>query len=68
MGFVPSYAMVTDCALRSSVKIFMSKSYNTQVDFRFDMKTFTELRNAQSVTIAYDGTNPMPPMFCYLKP
>jgi len=26
------------------------------------------LRNAQSVTIAYDGTNPMPPMFCYLKP
>jgi hypothetical protein len=32
------------------------------------MKTFTELRNAQSVTIAYDGTNPKPPMFCYLKP
>jgi len=32
------------------------------------MKTFTELRNAQSVTIAYDGTNPRPPMFCYLKP
>ena len=32
------------------------------------MKTFTELRNAQSVTIAYDGFNPMPPMFCYLKP
>jgi len=27
-----------------------------------------ELRNAQSVTMAYDGTNPMPPMFCYLKP
>jgi hypothetical protein len=32
------------------------------------MKDFMELRNAQSVTIAYDGTNPMPPMFCYLKP
>ncbi len=45
-----------------------SKSYNTHTDFRFDMKTFTELRNAQSVTIAYDGTNPMPPTFCYLKP
>ncbi len=28
----------------------------------------TELRNAQSVTIAYDGLNPLPPMFCYLKP
>jgi hypothetical protein len=32
------------------------------------MKTFTELRNAQSVTIAYDGLNPLPPMFCHLKP
>ena len=39
-----------------------------QSDFRFDTKTFTELRNAQSITIAYDGINPMPPMFCYLKP
>jgi hypothetical protein len=32
------------------------------------MKTFTELRNAQSITVAYDGINPMAPMFCYLKP
>ncbi len=32
------------------------------------MKTFMELRNAQSVIIAYDGINPTPPMFCYLKP
>jgi len=45
-----------------------SKSYNTQTTFVSDMKTFTELKNAQSITIAYDGLNPMPPMFCYLKP
>ena len=32
------------------------------------MKTFTELKNGQSITIAYDGLNPIPPMFCYLKP
>jgi len=32
------------------------------------MKTFTELKNAQAVVIAYDGLNPMPPTFCYLKP
>jgi hypothetical protein len=32
------------------------------------MKTFTELRNAQSVTIAYDALNPLSPMFGYLKP
>jgi hypothetical protein len=24
--------------------------------------------NAQSVAIAYDGLNPIPPTFCYLKP
>ena len=30
------------------------------------MKTFMELRNAQAVTIAYDGSNPRPPIFCYL--
>jgi hypothetical protein len=33
-----------------------------------EVNTFTELRKAQSVTIAYDGLNPVPPMFCYLKP
>jgi len=32
------------------------------------MKTFMELRNGQAVAIAYDGWNPQPPLFCYLKP
>ena len=45
-----------------------SKTYSQQRDYRFDMKTFTELKNAQSVTLAYDGLDPLPPMFCYLKP
>ena len=45
-----------------------SKSYNTQSDFRFDFKTFTEMKNAQSVTLAYDGLDPLPPTFMYLKP
>jgi len=61
-------SLLTGKALSHKSNITASKSYNTHTDFRFDMKTFTELRNAQSVTIAYDGTNPMPPMFCYLKP
>ena len=60
--------LLTGKALSHKSNITASKSYNTHTDFRFDMKTFTELRNAQSVTMAYDGTNPMPPMFCYLKP
>ena len=61
-------SLLTGKALAHKANVTASKSYNTQTDFRFDMKTFTEMRNAQSVTIAYDGTNPMPPMFCYLKP
>jgi hypothetical protein len=61
-------SLLTGKALSHRANITASKSYNTQTDLRFDMKTFTELRNAQSVTIAYDGLNPMPPMFCYLKP
>ena len=61
-------SLLTGRTVSHKANITASKSYNTQNDYRFDMKTFTELRNAQSVTIAYDGSNPMPPMFCYLKP
>ncbi len=62
------YARFTGKALSHKANLIASKSYNTQSDYRFDMKTFMELRNAQSVVIAYDGINPTPPMFCYLKP
>jgi hypothetical protein len=67
-GHDTKVSWLTGKALSHKANIIASKSYNTQSDFRFDMKTFTELRNAQSITIAYDGLNPMPPMFCYLKP
>jgi len=61
-------SLLTGNALSHKANITASKSYNTQSDYRFDMKTFTELRNAQAVVIAYDGLNPLPPTFCYLKP
>jgi hypothetical protein len=61
-------SLLTGKALSHKANITASKSYNTQSDYRFDMKTFMELPNAQAVTIAYDGLNPKPPMFCYLKP
>lgn len=58
----------TGKALAHRANVTTSKSYNTLSDFRFDFKTFTELKNAQSVTLAYDGLNPQPPTFMYLKP
>ena len=60
-------SLLTGKALSHRANITASKSYSTQTDFRFDMKTFMELRNAQAVALAYDGSNPKPPMFCYLK-
>jgi hypothetical protein len=58
----------TGKAMAHKANVTTSKSYNTQSDYRFDMKTFTELKNAQTVTLAYDGFNPHPPRLCYLKP
>ncbi len=58
----------TGKAMAHKANVTTSKSYNTQSDFRFDMKTFTELKNAQTVTLAYDGFNPHPPALMYLKP
>src|SRR5467141_617710 len=67
-GHDANVSFLTGKALSQKANITASKSYSPHHDLRFDTKTFMELRNAQSVTIAYDGTNPMPPMFCYLKP
>jgi len=67
-GHDTKVSWLTGKALSHKANIIASKSYNTQSDYRFDMKTFMELRNAQSITVAYDGLNPIPPLFCYLKP
>ena len=67
-GHDTKVSWLTGKALSHKANIVASKSYNTHSDYRFDIKTFIELRNAQSVIIAYDGINPTPPMFCYLKP
>jgi hypothetical protein len=67
-GHDANVSFLTGKALSHKANITASKSYSPHHDLRFDTKTFMELRNALSVTMAYDGTNPMPPVFCYLKP
>src|SRR6266404_1971267 len=67
-GHDTKVSWLTGKALSHKANIIASKSYNTQSDYRFDIKTFMELRNALSVVVAYDGVNPTPPMYCYLKP
>jgi type IV secretory pathway VirB2 component (pilin) len=67
-GHDANVSFLTGKSLSHKANITASKSYSPHHNLRFDTKTFMELRNAQSVTMAYDGTNPMPPMLCYLKP
>lgn len=45
-----------------------AKTYSLLLDYVFQPKVFAELQNAQSIVLPYDGLNPMPPTYCYLKP
>jgi hypothetical protein len=67
-GHDTAISLLSGSAVSHRANITASKSYYPHSDFRFDTKTFTELKNAQAVVIAYDGVNPIPPAFCYLKP
>lgn len=67
-GHDASISLLTGKAISHKSSITASKSYYPHSDFRFDTKTFTELKNAQAIVLAYDGFDPMPPTFCYLKP
>jgi hypothetical protein len=53
-------------ARRSTVSA--TKSFNLHTEYVFLPKVFGELQNAQAIVLPYDGLNPFPPTFCYLKP
>jgi hypothetical protein len=44
------------------------KQYQKQKEPVFEEKVFFDLRNAQSIVVAFDGVSPVPPTYCYLKP
>lgn len=45
-----------------------SKQYQKHKEPLFEEKVFFELKNAQSVIVAFDGIMPLPATYCYLKP
>ena len=61
-------SMLTGRAAAHKTSLSTSKGYNVQRDFVFEQKVFMELKNAQAIVLAYDGLNPHPPTYCYLKP
>lgn len=44
------------------------KQYQKQKEPVFEEKAFFDLRNAQSIVVAFDGVSPLQPTYCYLKP
>ena len=63
-----SVSILTGRATAHRSTLSTSKSYNTQTLPIFEPKIFSELKNAQAIVLAYDGLNPLPPTYCYLKP
>jgi hypothetical protein len=61
-------SVLTGQAIAHRASLSASKTYHVQRDFTFEPKVFAELKNAQAIVLAYDGLNPHPPSYCYLKP
>ena len=61
-------SLLTGRATAAKQTVSASKSYAPHHEYIFSPRVFTELQNAQAIALPYDGLNPMPPQFCYLKP
>jgi hypothetical protein len=61
-------SIMTGRATAQRASITASKNYNLQRDNIFEPRIFAELKNAQAIVLAYDGLNPLPATYCYLKP
>ncbi|MDQ2945297.1 MAG: TraG/TraD/VirD4 family protein, partial [Acidobacteriota bacterium] len=59
---------LTGRALAHKAGMTVNKSFSMTWRPVFEAKQFMELKNAQSIVLAYDGVNPLPPQLCYLKP
>src|SRR5437773_10630684 len=61
-------SVLTGRATSRRASLSTTKSYSSQMHPTFEPKVFTELKNGQAIVLAYDGLNPLPPTFCFLKP
>jgi hypothetical protein len=52
----------------SKGSVSASKQYQKHKEPLFEEKVFFDLKNAQSIVVAFDGVSPLPPTYCYLKP
>jgi hypothetical protein len=61
-------SLLTGRATASKHSLTASKTYMLESDYLFQPRVFTELQHAQAIAVPYDGLNPLPPQYCYLKP
>jgi hypothetical protein len=58
---------LTGRAAAAKHTVTATKTYSSEADL-FPARAFTELQNGQAIVLPYDGLNPLPPQYCYLKP
>jgi len=61
-------SLLSGRATASKHSLSASKTYMLESDYVFQPRVFTELQHAQAIAVPYDGLNPLPPQYCYLKP
>jgi hypothetical protein len=61
-------SLVTGRPAAHRTTVSASKTYSLQYEYVFQPKVFAELQNAQAIVLPYDGLNPHPPTYCFLKP
>lgn len=67
-GQAAHISLLTGRAAAARQTLSASKSYAPHHEYIFAPRVFTELQNAQAIAVPYDGSNPLPPPYCYLKP
>lgn len=61
-------SMLTGRTYGTKTAVSAGKSYSVRQLERFATKEFFSLKSAQSIALVFDGVNPLPPSFLYLKP
>jgi hypothetical protein len=61
-------SLLTGSATAARHSLSASKTYMLESDYVFQPRVFTELQHAQAIALPYDGLNPLPAQYCYLKP
>src|SRR5262249_15426080 len=67
-GHRSSVNLLTGRAAAHNATVSAAKSYQLRFEPAFQPRAFMHLRNAQAIVFGYDGFNPWPPTYCWLKP